>query len=245
MYLRGSLVGSNVCEQEGAKLKIRSAALMPTILLCGLPCFAQQKVTPQSCSEPKLAAPGPGYQKSDIKEQPKDTADLPSVVATVEQALRCYQAMTLETDPLHPKGLSQLSSVVLDFKTVTGKTVGFTFSVFVFKIGGSREKDVTNDISFTYSVPKPAVVGTKSLTHVAPVPLFEQLVTDIQAAAATAQAKSSVLGIPLGKVQITIAYGIKFDGSGGVNIPISLVTFGPNFDYNKNNTQTLTLTFGQ
>jgi hypothetical protein len=226
-------------------MKIRGTVLMATILLCGLPCVAQQKVTPESCNEPKLAAPGPGYQKSDIKEQPKDTADLPSVVATVEQALRCYQATTQQTDPLHPKGLPALNSVALDFKTVTGKTVGFSFAIFVFKLGASREKDVTNDITFTYTVPKPPAIGTKSITHVAPATLFEELVKDIQAAADTAQLQSKLLGIPLTKVQITISYGIKFDGNAAISVPVSIVTIGGNGDYNKNNTQTLTLTFGQ
>ncbi len=59
-----------------------------------------------------------------------------------------------QKDSTQPKGLPKLSSAVMDFKTTTGKTVGFTFSVFVFKVGASREKDVTDDLSFTYSVPK-------------------------------------------------------------------------------------------
>jgi len=49
----------------------------------------------------------------------------------------------------------------------------------------------------------------------------------------------------LSKVQIQVAYGIKFDANVGVTVPISLVTVGGNGDYNKNNTQTITLVFGQ
>src|SRR5215472_11386947 len=97
-------------------------------------CAAQQEtmaVVGNFCDSPKLASAEAGYRAEDVKEQPKETADLPSVVRTVEQALKCYQALSGEKDPLHPKGLPKLNSVQLDFKTTTGKTVGFSFSIFV------------------------------------------------------------------------------------------------------------------
>jgi hypothetical protein len=195
------------------------------------------------CGDLKLAAPGPGYKDADVVKQPDYTADLPSVVQTVEQALQCYQALTQQSDPLQPKGLPKLSSVVMDFKTTTGETVGASFSFFIFKIGGSREKDVTDDISFTYSVPKPAppVRGAKPK----PATLYDELVKEVQAAARAAQAQSTALGMPLSKVSISISFGIKFDGNVSINAPVQLITIGGNGDYNKNNTQTLQLTFGQ
>jgi hypothetical protein len=228
-------------------MKMRIALLILAVLTVNSACFAQQKNPPAvgPCDVPNLANPAPGYQKADIKQQPDNTADLPSVVQTVEQALKCYQVMTQSDDPMHPKGLPKLSSVEMDFKTVTGKSVGFTFSVFVFKIGASGEKDITNEIKFTYSVPGPkAQTGVHGLAKPSPPPLYEQLVRDVQAAASAALLEHEVLGIPLNKVAITIAYGIKFDGNVSINAPIQLVTIGVAGDYNKSNTQTITLTFG-
>ncbi|HXQ25077.1 MAG TPA: hypothetical protein VN822_01600 [Candidatus Acidoferrales bacterium] len=229
-------------------MNMRGAALIVGFLIASTACLAQQQktVTGDFCSEPKLAAPAPAYEKKNVQNQPAGTADLPTVVQMVDQALKCYQALSKEMDPLQPKGLPKISSAVLDFKTTTGKTVGFSFSIFVFKVGASRENDVTDDLSFTYSVPKQvALPAVKGLAKPAPVDLFKELVKEVAAAASAAQAQSTALGMPLSKVAITVAYGIKFDANASLNAPISLVTIGANGDYNKNNTQTITLTFGQ
>ncbi|MGB8788886.1 MAG: trypco2 family protein, partial [Candidatus Acidiferrales bacterium] len=171
---------------------------------------------------------------------------LPSVVQTVEQALKCYQALSGQTDAMQPKGLPKLNSVEMDFKVTTGKTVGLTFSIFVFKIGGSHEKDVTDDLKFTYSVPKKiALPQTLTLATVQPADLFQELVNDIRAAGLAAQAQSTAMGLPLSQVSIAISYGIKFDANASLNVPVQLVTIGGNGDYNKNTTQTITLKFGE
>ena len=220
-------------------LLFTATLFLPTI------CFSQQKpVSLNSCSGPQLSQPTPGYRQADIQKQPDQTADLPSVVQTVEQALQCYQLLTLEKDPTQPKGLPKLSSAVMDFRTTTGKTIGLSFSVFIFKVGASREKDVTDDLSLTYSVPKPPI-SPHSFRKVTPASLYEELVKEIQAAAQAAESQSTAIGMPLSKVSITISYGIKFDGNASINAPVQLVTIGGNGDYNKNNTQTITLNFGQ
>jgi hypothetical protein len=142
--------------------------------------------------------------------------------------------------------MPKLSSAVMDFKTTTGKTIGFSFSVFVFKVGASREKDVTNDLQFTYSVKKNlALSPSVGFAKPTPSPLFGELVNEIQSASLAAQAQSTALGLPLSKVSLTVSYGIKFDGNVAINVPIQLVTIGGNGDYNKNNIQTIALTFGE
>lgn len=201
------------------------------------------------CQAPKpITNPGPGYTANDNVEQPKMTADLPSVVQTLERALECYQAVAQVKDDTQPKGLPKLTSAAMDFKATTGKTVGFTFSVFVFKIGASREKDVTDELTFTYAVPKVVLPhDANGFVKFKPVPqdLYKELVKEVQAAAAAAQAQSTALGMPLSKVGVLVSYGIKFDGNVSINVPVQLVTIGGNGDYNKNNTQTITLQFGQ
>jgi hypothetical protein len=209
-------------------------------------CFAQSVPGTGVCKPPSpITSPGPGYNKNEIDKQPMQTADLPSVVQTVEHALECYQALAKTKDPMQPDGLPRLSSAVMDFKTTTGETVGFTFSIFVFKVGASREKDVTDDLTFTYGVPDATLPRTFGLAKATPAPLYAELVKEVQAAARAAVAQSTALGMPLRKVGITVAYGIKFDGNISLNVPVELVTVGGNGDYNKNNTQTITLNFGQ
>jgi hypothetical protein len=227
-------------------MKMRGLALMASFLIASMSCMAQQKAiaTEDVCGAPKPATAA-ASQNRNAGDLPAGTADLASVVQLVEQALKCYQALSKDLDPLQPKGLPKISSAVMDFKTTTGKTAGFSFSIFVFKVGASREKDVTDDVSFTYSVPNVTLPPTKGVTKPTPVDLFSELVKEVAAAASAAQAQSTALGLPLTKVQIQISYGIKFDGNVGISVPISLVTIGGNGDYNKNNTQTIALTFGQ
>jgi hypothetical protein len=227
-------------------MNIRSFALIVGMLIASMACMAQRKTiaTEDVCGAPKPATATASENKS-VSDQPAGTTDLAAVVQLVDHALKCYQALSKDLDPLQPKGLPKISSAVMDFKTTTGKTVGFSFSIFIFKVGASREKDVTDDVSFTYSVPKVILPLTKGFAKPAPADLFKELVKEVAAAASAAQAQSTALGLPLSKVQIQISYGIKFDGNIGVNVPISLVTIGGSGDYNKNNTQTITLTFGQ
>jgi hypothetical protein len=132
--------------------------------------MAQQKpiVAEDACGAPKPSTATAAESKN-ANEQPAGTADLAAVVQLVEHALKCYQALSKDLDPLQPKGLPKISSAVMDFKTTIGKTVGFSFSIFVFKVGASREKDVTDDVSFTYSVPKVILPSPKGLAKPAPV----------------------------------------------------------------------------
>ena len=235
-------------------MNLHGAVLTAAILVATSSCVAQaRKKVPRAktpsettvCDAPMpISSPAPAYQQENIRDQPDKTADLPSVVETVEKALECYQALSHEKDPLQPNGLPKLTNALLDFKTTTGKTVGFTFSVFVFKIGASGEKDVTSDISFTYAPKAATVPKGVGFTKKGPAPLYEELVKAVAAAASAAQAQSKLLGLPLNKVSVTVSYGIKFEGNVSLNVPVQLLTIGGNGDYNRNNTQTVTLTFG-
>jgi len=203
--------------------------------------------SPDPCSEPKVASPAGEYVtvQNATKDKKTRTVDFPTVLQTVNQALTCYQLLA-NKNIIQPAGLPKISSAALDFKTATATTTGFSLSVFIFKIGASVEKDTTNDVTFTYAPPKPTPpAGVHGITKPTPPSMFEQLVNQIEAASQAAQAQSTMLGLPLSKVQVQVAYGIKYDGNGSVSVPIQLVTLGPSIDHNKNNTQTITLTFGQ
>jgi hypothetical protein len=188
------------------------------------------------CPKPVI----PDAKKLDARQvqQPKDTADLPSVIASVTAALQCYQNNRGTGDDALPK----LTSATFDFKTTTGTVGGLSFSIFILKIGGSLEKDDLSEVVFTYSVPnQPA----KGLSSAHPQQLSDALANQVLAAAKAAQMSHTVLGLPLSKIAVTVQYGIKIDGNASLNIPVSLFTLGPNADKNKDSTQSVTLTFGQ
>jgi hypothetical protein len=123
----------------------KPVGLLIAVLGASTLCTARTTGTIGPCRPPKpIISPAPGYKPADIKKQPHHTADLPSVIQTVVLALECYRLLSGAKDPMQPAGLPRLSSAVMGFKTASGETVGFTFSIFVFKVGASREKDVTD-----------------------------------------------------------------------------------------------------
>jgi len=176
---------------------------------------------------------------------PPKSADLNSVVATIESALKCYQdSRGAGADALPP-----LIQADFDFKTVTSKTVGFSISFFVFKLGATHEKDVTDDITFSYKtkVSKIPVINGPGFTSrkQPPVLLSDALVADMQGAAFAIANRSQAAGLPFDQAKITIQFGIVNDGTVTINAPVQLVTLGPSGDYKKNEVQSVTLTFGK
>lgn len=172
---------------------------------------------------------------------PNDAVLLERVIAEVKAALDEYQSNLGAGD----HALPPLSSAEFDFKTVIATTEGLTLSFLIFKLGGSHENDVTNDVTFTYAVPKP--LRMESLfSHPAPPPqLKDQLAMTIQGAAAAVKAAGTLGNLSFTKLAVNIEYGVKWDGDIGVNVPISLVTVGLTGDRNKNTVQSVKLTFGE
>jgi hypothetical protein len=136
------------------------------------------------CKPPNLAA----VKKLDPRtvQQPKGTADLQPVVASVEAAIECYQANRGSgSDALPP-----LNSAVLNFKTTTGTVGGLTLSIFIFKLGASHEKDTINELELTYSVKPPPPRGR--LKNIAPQSLSDSLANGILAAASAVKAAPNI-----------------------------------------------------
>src|SRR3954468_1509872 len=83
--------------------------------------------------------------------KPDEMAPLNLVIAEVKQALNDYQKNRgAGADVLPP-----LNSADFEFKTTTATTVGGSINLFIFKFGVSHEKDVVNDVTYSYSLPKP------------------------------------------------------------------------------------------
>jgi hypothetical protein len=209
---------------SGCAVFLLSMATLP--LTAQIPCPAPTIATTQQLDPRKV-------------QQPKDTADLPSVIASVTAALQCYQ----DNRGSGADALPKLTSATFDFKTTTGTVGGLSFSIFILKIGGTLEKDDLSDVTFTYSLP-PQTQG-KALRSAHPQQLSDALANQVLAAAKAAQTSHAVLGLPLSKIAITIQYGIQIGGNVSLNLPVSLITLGPSASKNKDSTQAVTLTFGK
>jgi hypothetical protein len=131
-----------------------------------------------------------------LTKQPAQTADLPSVVASVEAAIDCYQA----NRGSGPDALPPLTSAALEFKTTTGTVGGLTLSLFIFKLGASHEKDTINDLTLNYGVKTSPPRGNKNK---APQSLSDSLANGILAAAAAVKASPTVAGLPISRSQST------------------------------------------
>jgi hypothetical protein len=174
---------------------------------------------------------------------PPKSADLNSVVTTIESALQCYQ----DNRGGGADALPPLIQADLDFKTTTAKTGGLSISFFIFKLSGTHEKDVTNDITFSYKVKVPTA-GTRpesTSKKQPPVLLSDALVADMQGVASAIKNRGQAAGLPLDQAKIMIQFGVVNDGSVTINAPVQLVTIGGSGDYKKTEIQSVTLTFGK
>ena len=170
---------------------------------------------------------------------PPGTAPLQKAIEEVNKALADYQSNRgTGADALPP-----LSSVDFDFKVTKTVTINGGVNLFIFKIGGSHQNADVNDVTYSYSVPKPK--ETRALTGKKPPQLREELAQTIQTAVAALKTAGTIQGTSLAKLTITIQYGVTWDGNGGINAPISFVTIGIGGDISKNTVQTVKLTFGQ
>jgi hypothetical protein len=172
---------------------------------------------------------------------PPDKIPLAAVIAQVTDAVQEYQnnrgaGATQELPPL--------SSAEFDFKTTTAKTIGFSISLFIFKFGTSHEKDVVNDVTYTYSLPEPkkgpSLQGSKP-----PPSLKDQLAQTIQSAAKAVKDSSTAAGLPFSKLTVNLSYGVKIDVNAEGKPVISIVTLDLSGAASKNTVQSVKVTFGK
>lgn len=189
--------------------------------------------TSQSAAPPAVVTTG----------APSDAVPLALVIAQVKAALDQYQ----KSLGSGPDALPPLASAAFDFKTTTATTVGGTINLFIFKIGGSHENDVINDVTYAYSVPPPPkpAAGAAAKKNNKPPTLTEALASTIQSAAAAVKTSGTVDNLKFNKLTVNIQYGVTWDGNIGVNVPIQFVTVGLSGDKNKNTVQSVELVFGQ
>jgi hypothetical protein len=175
-----------------------------------------------------------------------DTVPLDQVISVTRAALDDYQAQA-EKSAGTKDAVPPLASADFDFKTVTDTKGGPGISLFLFTLGATKEKQVTNDLDFLY-IPE----ANKRLASHALVPktLYESLLETLTAAArAVTQASGASAGdadrrpLDFCQLTLTIAFGVTTDVKGGITAPFQLVTVSGSLERSKNNVQQVKLTF--
>ena len=140
------------------------------------------------------------------------------------------------------KALPRLSKVTFDFHTSTAQGEGLSFQILVFSLGANRERDSSNDVSFTYTVPPPPATQPKKTSQT--LDLSQTLLATLQAAAAEVKQTESVGPARFSNLSVTLAYGVVWTVSGGGSGTVGLVTLTGSVDRKRADVQTLTLSFG-
>jgi len=215
--------------------------LAALFLLSSLSCLGQTASSVMTDTPKKFPVPVITSKLPAEKIQaPSGTADLNSVIVSVEAALKCYQ----DNVGSGPDALPKLQKAELDFKTTTGKIGGLSVNFFVFAIKGSKENDKTNEITFTYALnTKEPSGGHALLKKIPPQPLADEIAADLQAAAAGVKQSSKLSNLSFSQLKVMLTFGVLLDGSVSVNVPVHLVTLGAGGEYKNNEAQTVTLTF--
>jgi hypothetical protein len=139
-----------------------------------------------------------------------------------------------------------LASVEIDFKTTIAWAIGFSVNLLIFKFGTSVKREYLHDLNFSYQ-PKPPNFDLLGLDK-KPVALKDALSKAIQEAAQAkkdADEEARKAGWEIKQVAVTIQFGVTWDGNASANIPISLVTIGPNVDISKASVHSAKVTFGK
>jgi hypothetical protein len=207
-----------------------------------LPCIVQAQQAPPATSKPAPSKPAPKPAKKPAK--PPDRVPLANIVQAVELVVDAYNIRPDVTTGVLPP----LKTADFDFKTVVDVKGGPSINFWIFKAGYSHEKQSTNDVTFQY-IPQPikpeAAVGPYAM--VIKEDLSDELTKAIESAATQIKGEKesdkNPLALKLNQLAITLAFQVSNDYSGGVNIPIHMVTLGGTLDYNRADVQSVKLTF--
>jgi hypothetical protein len=173
------------------------------------------------------------------KKDPSVGVPLDLVIKQVQDAVNLYQ----QDLGKGKSALPPLSSAEFDFKTTTGDTTSGGFSILIFKFGASHEKDVVNDVTYTYQPSQPASCTSALESAEAPPSLKDDLSKAIQAAAKAVATSTIAVGLPLNKVAVNLQYGVKWDVNASGSPQVSFVTINLGKDVNKNTVQSVKLTY--
>ena len=160
-------------------------------------------------------------------------SSIESVVGQVKQAIAQVQST------LAGSGLPPLKQVKLSLQTVATKKGGVTLKLWVINIGGTIEKDKTQQIDIVLTPPPPgaaAPVGAVSLTEE-----LQQAI--VNAAQGVKNAGSGAIPLKFSSLDVQLGFTVKGDVNGGAAVTILPITLDFTGDLSKTAIQTLTVSF--
>jgi hypothetical protein len=211
-------------------------------------------------NQPTVSAVVPLDKKAEKKQKKDKKKDqlipLSVVVCEVEQALDAYQtevekALKAKQESkdvdVNDKVLPGLATADFDFKTVVDTKATGGIGFYIFKFGGSYDKQTTNDVDFQYQ-PKSRAAVPHFGYAASPESFQQQLFDTITKAANTVKQQRQVPShaadpLVFKQLDVTINYGVTWDVNGGISVPINIVTLTATLDRSKNNVQGVKLHF--
>jgi hypothetical protein len=182
-----------------------------------------------------------------LSAEKSDTVPLDQVILVTRAALDDYQGQA-EKSAGTKDALPPLASADFDFKTVTDTKGGPSISLFLFTLGATKEKQVTNDLDFLYIPEANKTLATGRA--LGPKTLYESLLETLTAAARAVTQASGASGgdtdrrpLDFCQLTLTITFGVTTDVKGGITAPFQLVTLSGSLERSKNNVQQVKLTF--
>jgi Trypsin-co-occurring domain 2 len=160
-------------------------------------------------------------------------SSIDAVVSQVKQALASVQTS------LATSGMPPLKQVKISLQTTATKKGGVTLKLWVINIGGTYEKDKTQQIDIVLTPPAPGApkaVGTVSITQELEDAIFS-------AAQGVKNAGSGAIPLKFTSLDIQLGFTVKGDLNGGANITIVPITADFTGDLSKTAVQTLTVSF--
>ena len=162
-----------------------------------------------------------------------EISSIDAVVSQVKQALADVQT-TLANNNLPP-----LKQVKISLQTTAAKKGGLSLKLWVINIGGTYEKDKTQQITIVLAPPAaggPQQVGAVSLTQ----ELEDAIVS---AAQGVKNASNGRIPLKLTSLDVQLGFTVKGDVNGGAGVTIVPITADFSGDISKTAVQTLTVSF--
>lgn len=171
-----------------------------------------------------------------------DTSQATTAQAVIDQVKQALSDAQTQLARENLKNLPPLKQVDLALQTVITEKAGGGFNFWIISIGGTWQKDRSQELDITLVPPSPG--GPKQISTAS---LTETLVQSIVSAAQGINtAGNGNIPLKTSSVVLKISFTVKLDGNAEIKTPQLLpITANATGDLAKTAVQTLTLTFGK
>ena len=170
-----------------------------------------------------------------------DTSQATTVQAVIDQVKQALSDAQTELAKEKLNNLPPLKQVDLALQTVIAEKAGGGFKFWIISVGGTLEKDRSQELDIALVPPSPGgpkQISTASLTQ-------SMVQSIVSAAQGINTAGDGNIPLKTSSVVIKISFTVKLDGNAGLKTPeLSPITANASVDLAKTAVQTLTLTFG-